>query len=77
MVWRCDCRAERVRWAEGGRVLRREKEPVVEVWRMEREPGGCWGGDEVEVGEVEAGEGLEGGEGKVGRRVRVVGKWPV
>lgn len=59
-----------MRWAEGGRVLRREREPVVEVRRRDRcWSCGCacgwWGGKEDE------------GEGEGGRRVRVVGKWPV
>lgn len=51
-----------MRWEEGGRGVRRAREPVGEVRRMGEDDG---------VGFVELGE-----EGE-GRRVRVEGKWPV
>lgn len=73
MVWRWDCRVERVRWAEGGRVLRRLREPVVDVRRRER---WVWV-RRAEVEWVGEDEGEDEGEGGGGRRVRVVGKWPV
>lgn len=56
-------------------MLRRPREPVVEVRRRDRAWGG--GGKEEEEKDdddvVEVGRGAGAG----GRRVRVVGKWPV
>lgn len=61
MFWRCDCRAERVRWADGGRGVRRARAPVVVVRRIGEEEG--W---ESVVGSV-----VVWGEGE--RRVTVEG----
>lgn len=60
---RCDCRLERVRWAEGERGVRRAREPVVEVRRIGDGEGEGW-----EDGDWE-GE----GDGDGGRSVMVVG----
>ena len=60
MFWRCDCKAERVRWADGGRGVRRARAPVVVVRMIGEEEG-----EESIVGSV-----LWGGGG---RRVRVEG----
>ena len=62
MFWRCDCRAERVRWADGGSGVRRARAPVMVVRRI-----GEGGGEES----VELGWAVEG------RRVRVDGYWDV
>ena len=62
MFWRCDCRAERVRWADGGRGVRRARAPVMVVMR---------------IGEGGAEESVELGWGGEGRRVRVEGYWDV
>lgn len=65
VVARWEDRVERVRWAEGDREVRREREPVWVVRRMEE----GWGGG----GEDGEGVDAEGGEGGEGSRVMVVG----
>ena len=60
MFWRCDCRAERVRWAEGRRGVRRARAPVVVVRRIGEGEGKSVVGSVLVWGER-------------GRRVRVEG----
>lgn len=49
VVWRCDCRAVRVRWVAGESGVRRERDPVVEVRRMDCEEVGEGEGRRVRV----------------------------
>lgn len=57
---------ERVRWEEGDMLVRREREPVWVVRRMEE----GWGWECEDCGEE---DGEEDGEGGGGRRVMAVG----
>ena len=62
----CVCREESVRWVDGGRGVRREREPEWVVWRRGR---GRRGEEEEEDGDEDEEKKWKSG----GRRVSVLG----